>query len=53
MCRKNGCCNRTEEPKDDPKRCPPEQVKECHGDVEEHPCDTTDQPPKRKCCCGQ
>ena len=22
----------------DPKKCSPEQIKECHGDVKEHPC---------------
>ncbi len=23
----------------DPKTCSPEQIKECHGDVAEHPCE--------------
>jgi hypothetical protein len=23
----------------DPKTCPPEQIKECHGDVATHPCE--------------
>lgn len=23
----------------DPKECTPEQIKECHGDVKEHPCE--------------
>ena len=22
----------------DPKKCAPEQIKECHGDAKEHPC---------------
>jgi len=25
----------------DPKKCTPEQIKECHGDAAEHPCLTT------------
>ena len=24
----------------DPKTCTPQQIKECHGDVETHPCET-------------
>jgi len=23
----------------DPKKCTPEQIKKCHGDVSEHPCE--------------
>jgi len=26
-----------------PKECTPEQIKECHGDVEEHPCEETEE----------
>jgi hypothetical protein len=38
------CC---EQPKKcekgkDPKECPPEQIKECHGDSAEHPCATSE-----------
>lgn len=25
----------------DPKTCTPEQIKKCHGDVADHPCETT------------
>jgi hypothetical protein len=25
-----------------PKECTPEQIKECHGDVKEHPCEETE-----------
>ena len=24
---------------DDPGKCTPEQIKECHGDVQDHPCE--------------
>lgn len=53
MRRKNECGNQSEKPKDDPQPSPPQQHKECDGAVEERPCDTTDQPSKRKCCCSQ
>ncbi len=25
----------------DPSECTPEQIRECHGDVKEHPCENT------------
>lgn len=41
MCdEKTGCgCQKPEELKDKPENCSPEQIKKCHGDVKEHPCD--------------
>ena len=38
MCEKRRCCQQPEKLKDKPEKCSPEQVKECHGDPEEHPC---------------
>ena len=32
----------------DPKECTPEQIKECHGDVKEHPCEEQDSVKKCK-----
>ena len=37
MCEKCGCTN-PEKLKGDPEDCTPEQIEECHGDSEEHPC---------------
>jgi len=31
-------CEHPERLKGKPEECSPEQIKECHGDVEEHPC---------------
>ena len=31
-------CQKPEELKGKPEECSPEQIKKCHGDVEEHPC---------------
>jgi len=36
-CKKNGC-QKPENLKGKPQDCPPEQVRQCHGDVKEHPC---------------
>jgi hypothetical protein len=39
MCGGGPCC--CEEPRErevDPAQCTPEQIRECHGEVEEHPC---------------
>ncbi len=33
-----GKCQKPENLKGKPGECSPEQVRECHGDVEEHPC---------------
>ena len=40
MCREKPKCERPEELKGKPEECSPEQIKKCHGDVKEHPCDT-------------
>ncbi len=31
-------CQKPENLKGEPEECSPEQIKICHGDVEEHPC---------------
>ena len=38
MCNEKEKCEEPEDCKGDPKECSPEQIKKCHGDVEEHPC---------------
>jgi len=36
---KDSCaCEKPEKLKTTPEECTPEQVKECHGDTEQHPC---------------
>lgn len=35
----NDCCQQPEKLKGTPHECPPEQIKECHGDTKEHPCE--------------
>ena len=32
------CCERPIKLKEKPEKCTPEQIKECHGDVKDHPC---------------
>ena len=32
------CCQQPEKFKDKPEKCTPEQIRDCHGDVEVHPC---------------
>ncbi|MFO7898352.1 MAG: hypothetical protein R6V58_04750 [Planctomycetota bacterium] len=47
MCEKCGCgspekdtgCEKPENLKGKPEDCSPEQVKECHDEAEEHPCE--------------
>jgi hypothetical protein len=36
MCR--CCCTHPEKLVENPERCTPEQIRECHGDKREHPC---------------
>jgi ArsR family transcriptional regulator len=36
MCQ--SCCERPENLKGKPEECTPEQIRECHGDVKDHPC---------------
>jgi len=37
MCK--DCCEQTEKLKMKPQQCTPEQIKECHGDDKDHPCE--------------
>ncbi len=37
MC--ENCCEQPEKLKKKPETCTPEQIKECHGDNQEHPCE--------------
>lgn len=37
MCKE--CCQHPERLKGKPEECNPEQIKECHGDTKEHPCE--------------
>ena len=39
MCSNKKECQKPEELKGDPKECSPEQIRKCHGDVAEHPCE--------------
>ena len=38
MCNAESKCEIPDNLKTKPEECTPEQIKECHGDVEEHPC---------------
>ena len=42
MCEKKQGCQKPEVLEGKPEECSPEQIKKCHGDVEEHPCVETD-----------
>jgi|GEM_PF-68982 len=47
MC--ENCCEKPEKLKTKPEECTPEQIKECHGDVESHSCESgCEQPDKLK-----
>ena len=35
----NDCCQQPDKLKGTPQECSPEQIKECHGDTKEHPCE--------------
>lgn len=37
MCK--SCCQQPQKLKDKPEACTPEQIRECHGDVKNHPCE--------------
>jgi len=40
MCDKNKCaCQKPENLKTKPEECSAEQIRKCHGDVKEHPCE--------------
>jgi len=38
MCNAENNCQKLENLKEKPEECSPEQIKECHGDIKEHPC---------------
>ena len=38
MCDPKKKCEKPENLKTTPKECTPEQIRECHGDVEDHSC---------------
>ena len=38
MCDPEKQCEKPENLKTTPGECTPEQIRECHGDVEDHPC---------------
>ncbi len=37
---KKNCCQKPEQLKDKPENCSSEQIRQCHGEVQEHPCTT-------------
>ncbi len=40
-------CQKPEKLKDKPAQCTPEQIRQCHGDVKNHPCvEKTSEPEK-------
>lgn len=39
MCDKSCCCQKPENLAGKPEECTPEQIRKCHGDSGEHPCD--------------
>jgi hypothetical protein len=45
MCKE--CCQHPENLKGKPEGCSPEQIKECHGDAKEHPCESEKSQDKR------
>jgi len=36
------CCKKPDRLKGKPEDCSPEQIRECHGEVREHPCTTNE-----------
>jgi len=40
MCEECNCCQKSEQLTGKPQDCTTEQIKECHGDSQEHPCVT-------------
>jgi hypothetical protein len=46
MCEKSKCCQKPEQLKGKPGECTPEQIRKCHGDVQEHPCESPGCPPE-------
>ncbi len=37
---KKDCCEKPDRLKGQPEECSPEQIRECHGELQEHPCTT-------------
>jgi DNA-binding transcriptional ArsR family regulator len=37
------CCERPDRLKNEPRDCAPQQIKECHGDTKDHPCEKKDE----------
>lgn len=46
MCQ--NCCQQPDKLQDKPENCPPEQIRQCHGDTKDHPCAKEDCAPKTK-----
>lgn len=46
MCQ--NCCQQPDKLEDKPENCTPEQIRECHGDANEHPCDNGNCHPEQK-----
>jgi ArsR family transcriptional regulator len=46
MCQ--NCCQQPNKLMDKPENCTPEQIRECHGDTEEHPCTKENCDPEHK-----
>jgi len=38
------CCEKPNHLRDRPQECTPEQIRECHGEVKEHPCTAKGEP---------
>ena len=56
MCCKNQKCERPEKLKETTEKCSEEQVQQCHGNVQRHPCEPADgceHPEKLKCKPGE
>ena len=49
MCQEKPKCQKPEKLKGNPQDCSPEQIKECHGDAAEHPCEPPAKPPSGNC----
>ncbi|MBR9985037.1 MAG: hypothetical protein KFF68_03930, partial [Desulfosarcina sp.] len=46
MCQ--NCCQQPDQLKDKPENCSPQQIRECHGDVKEHPCTQEKRDPEQQ-----
>ncbi|MDZ7831868.1 MAG: hypothetical protein U5L07_08975 [Desulfobacterales bacterium] len=46
MSQDNNCCQKPEMLKDAPEKCSAEQIRICHGDVQNHPCTCNDTKPE-------